>query len=97
MFSEGDYFFTFDLKSGYHHIDIHPEHQKFLGFHWVFEDGTSRYFVFKVLPFGLASACYVFTKVLRPLIKRWRGKGIPSILFLDDGIIGGNFEATIRA
>ena len=22
LFAEGDYFFTFDLKSGYHHIDI---------------------------------------------------------------------------
>lgn len=23
IFSKGDYFFTFDLKSGYHHVDIH--------------------------------------------------------------------------
>jgi len=22
MFSKGDFFFTFDLKSGYHHLDI---------------------------------------------------------------------------
>ena len=25
---------SFDLKSGYHHIDIHPNHQTFLGFAW---------------------------------------------------------------
>ena len=24
MFKEGDHFFIFDLKSGYHHISIHP-------------------------------------------------------------------------
>lgn len=24
----------FDLKSGYHHIDIHPNYQKYLGFRW---------------------------------------------------------------
>ena len=23
MFSSGDFFTTFDLKSGYHHVDIH--------------------------------------------------------------------------
>ena len=25
---------SFDLKSGYYHIDIHPSHQTFLGFAW---------------------------------------------------------------
>ena len=42
---------------------------------------------FAVLPFGLASACYVFTKLLRPLIKHWRGQGLRAILYLDDGIV----------
>ena len=27
-------FFTWDLKSGYHHVDICYEHQKYLGFAW---------------------------------------------------------------
>ena len=35
-----DFLCTFDLKSGYHHVDIHAESQKFLGFsehkHYVF-------------------------------------------------------------
>ena len=31
-FSRGAYMFSFDLKSGYHHIDIAHEHQTFLGF-----------------------------------------------------------------
>ena len=30
----GDFMFSFDLKSGYHHIDIFPEHRKFLAFAW---------------------------------------------------------------
>ena len=34
MFQPDDYMFTFDLKSGYHHIDIHKEHWKYLGFAW---------------------------------------------------------------
>ena len=86
ILSEGDHFTTFDLSSGYHHIEIHPEHRKFLGFEWTFEDGSTKYFQFCVLPFGLSSACYVFTKVLRPFTKRWRGIGIKAIIYIDDGI-----------
>jgi hypothetical protein len=29
---KGYYMFKFDLHSGYHHFDIHAEHQKYLGF-----------------------------------------------------------------
>ena len=42
ILSEEDYFTTFDLSSGYHHIQIHPEHRKFLGFEWIFEDGSTQ-------------------------------------------------------
>ena len=42
--------------------------------------------MFCVLPFGLASACYVFTKLLRPLVKRWRSLGLHVFLYIDDGI-----------
>ena len=86
MLNKGDYFTIFDLTSGYHHIEIHSEHRKFLGFEWTFEDGSTRYFQFSVLLFGLASACYVFTKVLRPFTKRWRGRDIKAIIYIDDGI-----------
>ena len=34
-----------------------------------------RYFQFKVLPIGLSSACYAFTKLLRPLVEKWRSMG----------------------
>ena len=56
MLNKGDYFTTFDLTSGYHHIEIHPEYHKFLDFEWTFEDGCTRYFQFCVLPFGKNSS-----------------------------------------
>ena len=84
-FNQGDFMFSFDLKSGYHHLDIFTDHRKFLSFAWKFDDGIVRYFSFQVLPFGLASAPYIFTKCLRPLVKFWRSKGIFLVLFLDDG------------
>jgi hypothetical protein len=76
----------FDLKNGYHHIEIHPDHLRCLGFTWKFPGEASiRYFVFTVLPFGLSSAPYIFTKCLKPLEKYWRFNGVNIALFLDDG------------
>ena len=69
-FAKDAYMFSFDLKSGYHHIDIAQEHQTFLGFSWRAPDSINGvFYVFTVLPFGLTSAPYVFTKVLKPLEK----------------------------
>jgi len=47
IFERGDFAFSFDLKSGYHHIDIAKEHWCLLGFEW-----NKRKYVFTVLPFG---------------------------------------------
>ena len=98
ILSEGDHFTTFDLSSGYHHIQIDPEHQKLLGFEWAFEDGFKKYFQFCVLPFSLSSVCYISTKVLRPFTKRWRGISIKAIIYIDDSIAPSpNFELAKRA
>lgn len=80
-----DWLFSFDIKSGYHHIDICPEDFQFLGFSWVF-DGITKYFQFTVLPFGLATGPYIFTKVIRPLVKHWRQKAFKIVVYLDDGL-----------
>ncbi len=70
----------FDLKSGYHHVLMRPNNYTFLGFQW-----EGQYYVFTVLCFGLTSGPYIFTKLLRPLVKRWRALGIPVAIFIDDG------------
>ena len=81
MINNGDFMFTFDLKSAYHHIEIYEPHREYLGFFW-----KSKFYVFNVLPFGVSTAAYIFTKTLRVLIKYWRSSGIRIILYLDDGI-----------
>ena len=89
--------FSFDLKAGYHHVDIHEEYWQYLGFAWD-NEGAPKYYVFVVLPFGLATVCYLFTKLLRPLTKYWRGQGLRVIIYLDDGIVSINGkEAAGRA
>ena len=77
-------FFKFDHTSGYHHVEIFPEHTKFLGCSWMV-NGSPRYFKFSVLPFGLSVAPFVFTKIQKALTKHWRRQGIRMFTYLDDG------------
>lgn len=86
VLNSGDFMFSFDLKSGYHHVDIFPEHRQYLSFSWTFSSGITRYFQFSVLPFGISSAPYLFTKLLKPLVKKWRSEGKSIVVFLDDGL-----------
>ena len=92
-FNPGDYLFAFDLKSGYHHVDIAEIHHKFLGFEW-----NGRYYMFTVLPFGLSSACYIFTKLVRPLVRYWRARGIKITVYLDNGLaVASNEQQALEA
>ena len=45
-----------------------------MGFKWDDNDEVC-YFVFTVLLFGLSTACYCFTKLMKPLGRFWRGRG----------------------
>lgn len=83
----------FDFRGGYHHIAIHENSRKLLGFEW-----KNQYFMFNALPFGLCSAPWIFTKVFRPLVKKWRSEGFTVFLYIDDGLIlGESFEECMRA
>ena len=59
IFRLGDWFFKFDYKSGYHHLDTYPEHWKYLASCWG-TGNSNRYFVFTVLSiwFGYGSFCF---------------------------------------
>ena len=99
IFSRNCFVFSFDhlVKSGYHHVDIFVEHRKYLAFSWDFGAGHERYFHFTVLPFGLSSAPFIFTKLLRLLQTHWRSHGIPIAIFFDDGIRAGGTSKNVWA
>ena len=85
-FEQNAYMFSFDLKCGYHHIDIYTDHQTYLGFSLrSLNSRSTSFYVFTVLPFGLSTAPHIFTKVVKPLEKHWRYMGICIAIFLDDG------------
>lgn len=51
------------------------------------------YYVFCVLRFSLATAPYLFTKLLCALVKHRRDQGIRVIVYLDDGIVATKGES----
>ena len=83
----GDFIATYDLSSAFHHIKIHESHQKYLGFALPEErDGDpERYFIFLVMPFGLASAVKCITRVTKPLCCYLASRGIRHSIYIDDG------------
>ena len=42
--------------------------------------------MFTVLPFGLCSVPFIFTKVMRSLVKFWRREEIKICVYIDDGL-----------
>ena len=80
-----DFMVTTDYTSGYHHVDIHPDFWQYLGVEW-----RGQYYVYTSLPFGLASACWAFTKITRELIYKWRRSGHRCSGYLDDAIHCGS-------
>jgi hypothetical protein len=43
FFKEDSYLYKFDLRSGYHHFDICPQQQTYLGFSW-----NGKYFCYQL-------------------------------------------------
>jgi len=76
-----DYMVLTDLTNGYHHIDLDPEFWQYFGIEW-----EGQYYTFTSLPFGLAPACWAFTKLTRELLNKWRRAGHRCAGYLDDAI-----------
>jgi hypothetical protein len=87
LFKVGYFLFSFDIRSAYHHVTIFKEHRKYLGFSWNYDDHT-HFYVFNVLPFGISTAGFVCTKLLRVVVTKWRSLGFRTVLCLDDGLGG---------
>ncbi len=59
----GDYAVSYDLMSGYYHVGLFQASRTYVGFTW-----GGRYYVYNCLPFGLSTAPWVFSKVMRELV-----------------------------
>ena len=77
-----DWSVSVDLIDAFFHVPIHPRDRKWLRFVW-----NNQVFQFNVLPFGLSQSPWVFTRVVRELIKWAHLKGIRMLSHMDDWLL----------
>lgn len=73
----------FNIRAAYHHIDIYELHADFLVLSWVFGINIKQVYSFA---FRIELGFLYFTKISRPLIKKWRGE--PNVLLCLDDALG---------
>ena len=76
---------TTDLEDAYLRVPVAPSFQKYLAF-TVYDPTVKRYriFLFQVMPFGLSSAPWAFTRIVKPIKKLLHLQGIQLHTYLDD-------------
>ena len=79
----GDSLLQYDLTSGYYHVPLRHSSRTYFGLKW-----KGKYFTYNVLPFGLSTAPYAFSKIMRELVMKWRRDGLSVLPYLDDFLFG---------
>lgn len=88
LISRNSFMATLDLKDAYFLVSIHPDYRKYLRFKY-----EGNIYQFNVLAFGINTAPFVFTKLLKPVMSLLRSLGYMSSIYLDDiCIISRNFQ-----
>lgn len=79
LITQNCYMASIDLKDAYFLISVNVHQRKYLRFNY-----HDRLYEFNCLPFGLCTAPYVFTKLLKPVLELLRNKNLLSVVYLDD-------------
>ena len=84
----GDFMCVVDIASAYRSVPIHPDHSKFLGFKWDFEDGKGEVYLRENrLSFGLRCAPYIFNLLSTLAVDMARAKGVNHIVYYLDNFV----------
>lgn len=78
----GDWVASIDLKDAYLHVPIYPEDRKYLRFCI-----DNIHYQFRSMPFGLATAPRVFTKLMGAIGAHLRSQQISIYMYLDDWLL----------
>ena len=81
------YMWSFDLKDQFHQIQVHEQFQKNFGFQFINPAGEWKYYVYKVLPFGLNMAVSLVTNIFKPFKAYLNSLNITNFIYIDDGFI----------
>ena len=90
LLRKNDWMVKLDLKDAYLSVPMSTPNRRLLRFEW-----HQQLWEFNCLPFGLNSAPYTFTKLLKPAVALLRRLGIRCILYLDDMLIMAQSKSTL--
>ena len=79
------------LKGAYFMVPLRENHRNLTRFYW-----KGKTFQFNCLPFGLSSAPWVFTKIMRPIMTVLRSMGLRTFMYIDDILILAESETQAR-
>ena len=88
LLQPGDYLTSIDLKSAYQHVVIRKDHRKYFGF-----SALGQSLRFAAMPFGLSTAPWAFTRLMRAVMAYLRRFGIRVSIYLDDLLIMASSKA----
>lgn len=91
MINPGDWMTSVDIEKAYWQIPIHPQFRKFFQFRV-----GNRGFQFQVMPFGLSTAPYWFTRVIKPIITFLGNQGVKVTSYIDDFFITGSSSSIVK-
>ena len=77
---------TADVTNAFHSVPLEWSHHRYFAF-CIRDQGRVRVFVFQFLPFGLSSAPWAFTRIVRPIKRYIRIHICPFHSYLDDFFI----------
>ena len=88
---KGDWALSIDLKDAYFHVAVHPKFRKYLRFCI-----QGKHFQFRAMPFGLATAPRIFTKLMSAVGSYLRSRQIQIYMYLDDWLIKNQDKHLLR-
>ena len=79
---------SFDDKSGYQHVLLHPSSRTFFGLEW-----NGVYFVFCTLPFGWKGSAYIYQNLGLAVTSAAHSYGVSVSQYIDDRPVGQLYRA----
>lgn len=88
LISQNSFLAKLDLQDAYFLLPIDHKYKKYLRFKF-----QNTLYEFNCLPFGLNVAPFIFTKLLKPIVKYLRNLRVKLVIYLDDILlIGRNYQ-----
>ena len=98
--SPDDFMCVVDIASAYRSVPIYPEHSKFQGIRWDFDDGKGEVLLQENrLSFGLRCAPYIFSLLSDLVVNMVKARGVTRIVnYLDDFVITeSDYESCVKS